>query len=744
MGPALSWLIVLHVIIAGWCTLTYARSQGMGEWGALVAAIGYMFAGKWLLHLLAFGHYNMVPLAWLPLVPLWLEKGLRAWTDAQTEDTGPSARKTGLATSLVYATWAGAAFALLILAAYPYMTLYAGLFVAAWTLGVTLEQVGYLGGPAPRSWQRTRSGLGRWAALGAWTVAVAAALGAVQFLPGLDMARGSSRAAGVFSAKEVVVGGVHALAALVGPPLTTDFRWAAENRGGLGLLWLSLACLAPMVYRGQVRYQAGVCLALVIFAGGGAVAVHWLPGFRVFQLPSRMLMIAALPVALLAGRTVQALVSDARLIAEQWPQCRRLFLKISTWACCLLILLAMALRFRGDVLAWHPYWLSLLITLPVAWWLLGTPGWRWAASAWIVILLLDLWFLTWPLVDVRSEDTIYQPSECVSFLAEQRDRHGRVLDINAAGYSPNCTPLWPGMPIMWDIESVRGFNSLDVLRYREFLQFIVDRDEPLQPIDRMFTSPVLGTFPIHNQSLADLLGIRYLVQPSDVALAETILDLRGRSAWKKVYEDPAPRAYNFIPMQPTGADAGLQDKLPGYTVYENTGALPRAFIVPEARPLPERSELLATLRSTDFTRTVLLETDQFKRSAPPGAAHPHPARITAYRPNEIVVELDGTACGYLVLTDIYNPDWTAAVDGKSVDLYRANYLFRAIQLPAGARRVVFALEPHWYRWGKAISIGALLVVLLMTAAAAGSRVLRKNRDQKSCDSFSRDRQGALV
>jgi hypothetical protein len=260
----------------------------------------------------------------------------------------------------------------------------------------------------------------------------------------------------------------------------------------------------------------------------------------------------------------------------------------------------------------------------------------------------------------------------------------------------------------------------------------------------MFTSPVLGTFPIHNQSLADLLGIRYLVQPSDVALAETILDPRSRSAWKKVYEDPAPRAYNFIPMQPTGADAGLQDKLPAYTVYENTGALPRAFIVPEARPLPERSELLATLRSTDFSRTALLETDQFKRIAPSGAARAHPARITAYRPNEIVVELDGMACGYLVLTEIYNPDWTAAVDGKSVDLYRANYLFRAVQIPAGARRIVFTLEPQWYRWGKAISIGALLVVLLMTAAAAGSRVLRKNRDQKSCDSFSRDRQGALV
>ena len=55
-----------------------------------------MFAGKWLLHLLAGGHYNMVPLAWLPLVLLWLEKAMRE-------------------RSLLFASWAGAAFALIIL-----------------------------------------------------------------------------------------------------------------------------------------------------------------------------------------------------------------------------------------------------------------------------------------------------------------------------------------------------------------------------------------------------------------------------------------------------------------------------------------------------------------------------------------------------------------------------------------------------------------------------------------------------
>ena len=54
--------------------------------------------------------------------------------------------------------------------------------------------------------------------------------------------------------------------------------------------------------------RAVVCLLLVLFAIGGGLLLQRLPGFRLFQLPVRMLLIAALPVALLAGSTVQALL----------------------------------------------------------------------------------------------------------------------------------------------------------------------------------------------------------------------------------------------------------------------------------------------------------------------------------------------------------------------------------------------------------------------------------------------------
>src|SRR5262249_54361786 len=135
VGPAVSWLIVLHVLLAGLTMLAYARHRGLPPLGRVVAAIGYMFAGRWMLHLLGGGHYITIGLAWLPLVLLCLEKAIRHG-------------------SVAWAVGAGTTFALLTLATQPQWTFYAGLFMAAWTLGTALEGGGW------------RAGLRRWAVCG--------------------------------------------------------------------------------------------------------------------------------------------------------------------------------------------------------------------------------------------------------------------------------------------------------------------------------------------------------------------------------------------------------------------------------------------------------------------------------------------------------------------------------------------------------------------------------------------------
>ncbi|HEV3119765.1 MAG TPA: hypothetical protein VGY58_22085, partial [Gemmataceae bacterium] len=300
VGAGMSWLVVLHVVLAGWLMFAYARYRGLGEAGAFVAALGYMFAGKWLLHILAGGHYIMTPLAWLPLVLLLLEQAIET-------------------RSLLKASWAGAIYALIVLGAHPQMTLYAGLFVAIWTLGCVV------GGPQAES---TIMGARRrdmlcWLGLGICTVIVATALSAVQLLPALEASGEATRAGGV-SLGDTLAVCVPSVLGFIGP------GWAGtwEDRSGLGVLWISAGLTIVLLNRGRVRFEGLICLGLIFFGMGGAALVQWLPGFRLFQIPVRMLMLLALPVAMFCARSVEAMFGEGKSADQARQQCRQILLRV--------------------------------------------------------------------------------------------------------------------------------------------------------------------------------------------------------------------------------------------------------------------------------------------------------------------------------------------------------------------------------------------------------------------------------
>ncbi len=295
VGMALSWLVVFHVIVAGWCMYAYSREQGLIAAAALVAAVGYMFAGSWLQRLLLGGHYLLIGLAWLPLVLLLLERAIRR-------------------ASVTWATAAGGVYGLLLLGTAPQYTFYASLFLALWTFGAALDRAGRghdsaqaKDGVSPS--RRLAEALACWLVFGLWTALVGVGLAAVQLLPTLEAAGQSSRALGVGS-EQVVAGGLRSILFLVGPALTAEpanLQW--EDRGGLAFLWLFAAVTAGWLGRGRLRYQAGVAVLLLLFAAGGAVVVQGLPGFRLFRQPARMFSILSLPIAFLAGSAVQMLLA---------------------------------------------------------------------------------------------------------------------------------------------------------------------------------------------------------------------------------------------------------------------------------------------------------------------------------------------------------------------------------------------------------------------------------------------------
>lgn len=152
------------------------------------------------------------------------------------------------------------------------------------------------------------------------------------------------------------------------------------------------------------------------------------------------------------------------------------------------------------------------------------------------------------------------------------------------------------------------------------------------------------------------------------------------------------------------------------TVYEDQTVLPRAFLVPEAVSLPDQAAVLARLTAPGFDplRTVLLE-----EPAPALGGNGLPATGTAsiadYSDTRVLVDVDTGQPSFLFLGDSYYPGWRAYVNGNPAKIYRADYLFRAVEVPAGRHSVEFRYEPD--------SLNLGLMVSTATAGAVGLTVL---------------------
>jgi uncharacterized membrane protein YfhO len=75
------------------------------------------------------------------------------------------------------------------------------------------------------------------------------------------------------------------------------------------------------------------------------------------------------------------------------------------------------------------------------------------------------------------------------------------------------------------------------------------------------------------------------------------------------------------------------------------------------------------------------------------------------------------------VSDTYYPGWQAYVDGKRVPILRANWMFRALELPAGAHTVEMRYEPTGQTAGWVLAALSLLVAGAVAVAVPFARTI---------------------
>jgi hypothetical protein len=174
--------------------------------------------------------------------------------------------------------------------------------------------------------------------------------------------------------------------------------------------------------------------------------------------------------------------------------------------------------------------------------------------------------------------------------------------------------------------------------------------------------------------------------------------------------------YVFVSDAARAASAHFKP-VPGVDgLLRNVGAYPRAWVAYRWRTArDERTALAAVKASSNLAAQPVIE----DVSAPgPTAPRPPDTEVSFVHDGarSISLHVHATTAGQLILADTFYPGWKAQVDGRAVPIHPANVAFRAVAIPRGAHRVTFSYEPDTLSMGIWLSLGAVLVLAVATAA----------------------------
>jgi hypothetical protein len=167
--------------------------------------------------------------------------------------------------------------------------------------------------------------------------------------------------------------------------------------------------------------------------------------------------------------------------------------------------------------------------------------------------------------------------------------------------------------------------------------------------------------------------------------------------------------YRLVPASTPDSGPVYQDSL--WKVYENPGAMPRAWVVHETAVEPSVEGALARLEKPGFDswRTAVVDKPATLEPQVEGAGEN--ATFSAVEPNRLELRVHTQSRGMLVLSEMFYPGWRATVNGRPAGIYRADAGLRGIIVPAGDSRITLDYTPWSIYLGGLVTLGAFLGIL---------------------------------
>ncbi len=285
----------------------------------------------------------------------------------------------------------------------------------------------------------------------------------------------------------------------------------------------------------------------------------------------------------------------------------------------------------------------------------------------------DLFRMGYRFLTYSNTKFLYPEIPVVSFVKSQTDSTlERVYGLTGSE-----------VPSVLKVYTVETYNPLYPMRQGILLKALEGKTEKDLPSNVFLFSPSKDL-----KYVLDVMGVAYIAVQND--------------------QDPSI-GYFLTPDFQKDMTKVYSDER--HDVYRNKAAHPRFGVFYSVRQGMTEEAILADLRgkSSDLSKTVLLE-ESVPEAFTEGSGS---ATLVASDLNSQTFSVKSSRPGLFYVSDTYFPGWEARVNGAVSHLYRANYNFRAVLVPEGESTVEFHYRPGSFAWGRNISLGSLLALLLL-------------------------------
>ncbi len=262
------------------------------------------------------------------------------------------------------------------------------------------------------------------------------------------------------------------------------------------------------------------------------------------------------------------------------------------------------------------------------------------------IAVFDLLRFGWKFTPFTQKSYVFPETKAIAFLQKNLEEF-RIMTEDSRILPSNFSTIYR-------IQSVDGYDPLYLRRYAELIA-ASERGKPDISTPLGFNRIITPN--IYASKIIDLLGVKYVLSLSEL----------NSFKLKKVFQEGETR------------------------IFENKNVLPRVFFVPKITYAKDNKEAISLMFDDSFipNDTAIVELTQGGVSVPPLRWKIGEAEIAQYSENKIVINTKNIGNGFLVLTDSYYPTWHATVDGDETKIYRTDYNFRGIIVPAGKHTIEF-------------------------------------------------------